>query len=119
MGLGKNWTQEELTVLEEEWGNKSIPAIAKKLGRSVNAIRIKAFKLGLGSFLESSTLISLSVLLKTFGIVGSYTEYMKKLKKHGLKIHKKKVNNNSFRMVDIDEFWKFAEKNPLRFFRRG
>lgn len=111
MGLGKNWTKEELDLLEEEWGKTSIPAIAKKLERSVEAIKLKAGRLGLGSFLESSEFVSLNVLLKTFGIVGGYTEHVKKLKRHGFKIHKKKVNNNSFRMVDIEEFWVFAEKN--------
>ena len=36
------WTKEELDYLNENWGKRSIPSIAKHLGRSVNAIKIKA-----------------------------------------------------------------------------
>ena len=32
---GRSWTPEQETYLEENWGKRSIPAIARKLGRSV------------------------------------------------------------------------------------
>lgn len=111
MGAGKNWTQAELDLLAEEWGVKSIPTIAQNLGRSENAVMIKAGRLGLGAHLESSELISFNVLMQTLGTVGGYSERLRKYKAAGLKIHTKKVRHNSFRMVDIGEFWKFAEKN--------
>lgn len=111
MGAGKNWTQAELDTLEAEWGVKSIPTIAKNLGRSEEAIMLKAGKLGLGAFLENAELISFNVFLHALGINGGYSWELNKLKKAGLRIHTKKVRNNSFRMVDIDEFWAFAEQN--------
>lgn len=43
---GLAWTQKELDYIQEVWGQKTIPQIARKLGRSINAVRIKANRLG-------------------------------------------------------------------------
>ena len=50
MGIGRSWSAEEIAYLEEKWGVTSIPAIAKKLNRSINSIKCKAKKIGLGRF---------------------------------------------------------------------
>ena len=47
MGKGKNWTREEEELLQELWGHRSIEAIARRLGRSVNAIKIRVSRMGL------------------------------------------------------------------------
>lgn len=109
MGKGRNWTNEEYIQLSEEWGMYSIPAIAKHLDRSVNAILIKAQHLKLGSHIGSSDMITLNSLIKELGL--SYSNDSRKFIDAGLKIHKQRVNNCSFKMVDIDEFWLFAEAN--------
>jgi hypothetical protein len=51
---GKDWSVQELEYLQEHWGEKTIPQIARNLGRSFNAVSIKAKRLGLGSMLSSS-----------------------------------------------------------------
>lgn len=43
---GKDWSQEELDYIREVWGQKTIPEIARKLGRSINAVRIKTQRMG-------------------------------------------------------------------------
>lgn len=43
---GKDWTQKELDYIQEVWGEKTIPQIAKHLGRSVNAVKVKTNRLG-------------------------------------------------------------------------
>ena len=50
MRLGKQvpWTQDEEEYLQEMWGSRSIPAIAKHLGRTVNAVKVRVARLGLG-----------------------------------------------------------------------
>lgn len=111
MSKVKNWTAEELSILDESWGYTSIAAIASKLGRSVNAVKLKASRTGLGSHLHSGTCITFSELLKALGLTGSYSERLHLMTAKGLKIKKHKVNNCSFRVVDIEHFWKFAEKN--------
>lgn len=59
MGVKPNWTSEEVAYLEDSWGHASIPAIAKKLDRSVNAVKMKAQKLSLGCHLHSGEKITL------------------------------------------------------------
>lgn len=111
MSRGKNWTQAECELLSELWGQFSLPTIAKRMGRSENAILTKKSKLGLGSHLGASELISLNELFKALGVPHNYSYQRDKLEEQGLKVHRQKVRNNSFRMVDIGEFWVFAEKN--------
>ncbi|MBG9644301.1 hypothetical protein P4K49_16280 [Bacillus cereus] len=41
------WTKEEIAYLEDSWGTYSIKSIAKKLDRTVNAIKLKANRIGL------------------------------------------------------------------------
>lgn len=115
MGQARNWTQEELKQLAEEWGTYSIPTLAKRLNRSENGIIIMAQRLNLGAHLESGTMISYNAFLKALGWAESYTEKRKKLMAAGMKFHKQRVRNCSFYMVDINEFWEFAEKNKHLF----
>lgn len=54
MGSGKRWSDEEILFLQELWGSKTIPQIAKIMNRSENAIKVKSTRLGLGTFADSS-----------------------------------------------------------------
>ena len=50
--LGKRpWTPEDESYLTEKWGYASVPAIAKKLNRTENAVIVRARRLGLGAVL--------------------------------------------------------------------
>ena len=111
MGLGRNWTKAEEAQLAEEWGMYSVDALASRFGRTRNAITVRAARLHLGGHVESSDKISFNVLVKTLGINGNYVGQLKKFTEAGLKIHMHRVRDDSFRMVDLDEFWEFAEKN--------
>lgn len=111
MGKRKNWTREEEERLAEEWGMYSADAIAKHLNRTREAVIVKVARLGLGAHLENSSKISFNVLLKELGYLGGYEERLKRFEAAGLKIHMQRVKDCSFRMVDIDEFWEFAENN--------
>lgn len=113
MGLGRVWAKEEYEYLEEHWGNVSIPTIAQNLNRSVNAVKIKAQKKHLGSVLESGDYITLNQLIKAVtGLGQSYTYHITSwVEKRGLPVHKKRVNQCTFRVVYIDEFWEWTEKN--------
>lgn len=116
MGQARNWTREEYAVLAEEWGQYSIPTIAKHLNRSEGAVKLKAGRMGLGAHIDNSDLIPFNVLIQELGLSkgrggSNYSWSLQKLKDAGLKIHTHRVSANTFRMVDIDEFWEFAEKN--------
>jgi hypothetical protein len=107
------WTDQEEWYLQENWGKYSIPTIANNLGRSLNAVKIRAQRLGLGPALMGGDYITLNQLLfavKGTNPGGNYT--MKSwVKNRGLPVHTRKVINNSFRVVYLDEFWDWAEKN--------
>lgn len=113
--MGKMWKPEELEYLQDKWGYSSVKAIAKALGRSENAINIKAVKLKLGAHLDSGQYLSLNQLLLTIGVTGGNSYFISTLQKRGLKIKRHKVRNCSFKVVDISDFWEFAEKNKELF----
>ena len=99
--------------MQENWGKYSIPAIANRLHRSVNAVRIRAQRLGLGAVLMSGDYITLNQLLIAVKGTNAGGGYVMKswVKDRGLPVHTKKVVNNSFRVVYLEEFWEWAEKN--------
>ena len=109
----KKWSSDDEDYLQENWGKYSVPAIAKHLGRTVNAVKVRAQRLGLGPALMGGDYITLNQLLiavKGTNAGGNYT--MKSwVENRGLPVHTKKVVNNSFRVVYLDEFWEWAEKN--------
>lgn len=109
--MGNWWSNEEVEFLEESWGNKSIPAIARKLDRSTNAVIKKAWKLGLGEQIASSNYVTFNQLIKELGYKGSYTWFFNKFKAHGCPIKSKKKLNRSYKVVNVDEFWKWAKNN--------
>lgn len=112
MGAGRNWTPEEYEYLEEKWGTVSIPTIAKHLNRPIEGVKIKAHRLGLGPALMGGEYISFNQLIRT--LVGhNYQSYYLKswVKERGLPIHYKTVNKCRWRVIYLDEFWEWAEKN--------
>lgn len=99
--------------LQESWGTVSVPIIAENLGRSVLAVKERAGRLGLGAVLESGDYVTLNQLL--IAVTGNSGGYGYKItswvKNRGLPVHTMKVDKNSFRVVYLDEFWEWAEKN--------
>lgn len=108
--MARWWTKEECDQLAEEWGMFSVGTIAKHLNRSENAIVEKARRLGLGPHLQASDLISVNEWYKTFGYQSTDNYKLANLKAAGFPTHRHRVRNNSFEMVDIEEFWEFAGK---------
>ena len=112
MGQERNWTKQEEEYLIEKWGTLSVKTIAKNLGRSENAIVLRKCRLGLGAFLESGEYVTWHQLLLALGITGgSGYKLTSWVKNREFPVHTKRVNNNSFRIVYLEEWWKWAEKN--------
>ena len=104
------WTQEETEYIAEMWGHKSVNEMARKLGRSAEAIKGKGKKMGLGHHLDSSEMITFRQFILAIGCPsGSYAWYRERWKKHGFPIHRKAFIKKKFHMVSIEEFWKWAE----------
>ena len=62
--MAKFWSAEEVEYLEENWGIKSIPNIAKNINRTVAAVKAKAIKLELGEYNNSGIYITFNQLVK-------------------------------------------------------
>ena len=108
----KTWTKEELEYLEESWGRTSIPTIANNLNRSINAVRVKADRLKLGAVLESGDYVTFNQLIQAVTGSSSYSYKIKSwVENRGFPIRTKRVAQCTFRIVYIDEFWKWAEEN--------
>ena len=110
--MNRTWTKEEVEYLKEKWGNVSIPILAKKLNRSVNAVKLKAGRLNLGPMLENGAYVTLNQL--AIALTGkNFSSYCKKswIENRGMPVHNKKVIKNTFKIVYLDGFWKWAEKN--------
>ena len=86
--------------------------IAQHLNRTADAIQIRASKLKLGPFLSSGEYVTLNKFLNE--LVGTYrgkTYTINQWKEKGLPIRTKKVKNNSFKVIYLNDFWDWAEKN--------
>lgn len=108
--MGRPWSVEDTQTLEDSWGNVSIKTIAKNLNRTETAINVRAIKLGLGAFLESGDYISYNQLIEALNVNCSYKD-VSWIEKRGLPIKYKIVQNNRFKIIKINDFWKWAEKN--------
>lgn len=111
MGQARNWTREEEIYLEEHWGTLPIDTIANNLGRSRDAIIVKAQRLGLGAFLESGDYVTWNQLLKTIGMSDTAYKDISWVRNRGCPVKRQKVGKNTYRVIRLDNFWKWAEKN--------
>lgn len=108
----KRWTEKECQYLSDSWGTTAIPSIAKNLGRSVDSIKNKAYKMKLGAFLDSGDFITYNQLLVALGVNSSNTyKTISWIDKRNLPVKTKKVNQSKFLVIKIDDFWKWAELN--------
>lgn len=112
MGQARNWTKQEEEYLIEKWGTVSVKTIAKKLNRSENAIVVRKNRLGLGAFLENGEYITWNQLSLALG-KGNVDSYKMTswVKNREFPVHTKRVNANTYKVVYLEEWWKWAEKN--------
>lgn len=107
----RKWSQGEIEYIMDGWGKTSIPEMAKKLGRSVEAVKLKAGRLGLGRHLDGGEMVTFFQFVKIIGCAGSYSWLREKWARYGFPFHRKKSIRKKFLMVNIEEFWKWAEKH--------
>lgn len=106
------WPPEKEEYLEEAWGNVSIPNIAKKLGKSIEAVKLKARRMGLGRHIHSGDYITLCQLLKALK-VGYSTDTLNRWKAHNFPLKHKKSINQPVKVVYPKDFWAWAEHNKM------
>lgn len=112
MGSNRQWTIDECNYLEDKWGSISLKTIAKNLNRSESGVLNKVRRMGLGSFLENGDYVTWNQFLKAIGIQGGYNyKDISWVQNRKFPLHTKRVNDYSFKVVYLDEWWKWAEQN--------
>ena len=110
----RKWLKEEDEYLERSWGRTSITSIAEHLGRSELAVKERAQKMRLGSFLDAGGYVTLLEFLRAIGQESNYSYLNMRLERDGFPIKYKTKFKEKVKIVDIDEFWKWIEKNPSK-----
>lgn len=110
MGQVRHWTQEEVEYLEDRWGVYSIIRIAKRLNRSINAVKLKAQRIGLDDarfHFDGISVNQLSHVLNThYSILKNWIKLYDFPAERKIFAVKHKVL-----VVSYEKFWKWAEKN--------
>lgn len=109
-----SWTSEELKYLKENWGNVSVGRLAKTLNRTVDAVIVKKDRLGLGNFLDNGDYISYNQLLMALFGLDAQSTYRVNKSWVGFPVKLKTVNGSKFKIVFLEDFWKWAEENKRK-----
>lgn len=107
----KKWKKEDEMQLEEKWGTKAIEKLAKELGRTVGALRTKAWSMKLGGQLEADgNIMKISDIEKYIGISRSRIET---LEKNGLICLKKKkiTKSKKTKCIETKDLLEFLKNN--------
>ncbi len=112
--IRRHWSPENISFLEDNWGILTIPGIAKKLGRSIPAVKLKASRMRLGRHLHGSCLVSVNQLFRSVYGYDIPNYFYKKLESTGFPFVLRRSIKKRFRMVDIPCFWEWLEKNPTQ-----
>lgn len=110
MPRGRTWTIEDKEYLQDKWGTVSAKSIAKRLGRSVDSVKQKAYKIGLGDARFNYDGISINQLAKAMNRCPHVLYRWIEL--HALPA-KQKVFMSEARVwvIRYSDFWKWAEQH--------
>ncbi len=113
MSRNRVWTSEEEEFLSENWGRVSVDSLCKQLNRSRNAINVRVQRLHLPPFLESGEYVTFNQLLLALGYSVSSSSYKLKSwwRDRGFPMRRQRRGSSVVRVVNLDEFWEWAEKN--------
>ncbi|MEA5269382.1 hypothetical protein VB566_00240 [Clostridium perfringens] len=105
----RRWTKEEEEMLIARHGTFSLKSTAKKLDRTLQAVQLKLFRMGLTNNKDAFDYVIKKTLADTLGVNSKTIEYFAT---QGLRIRKKitcKVKRYNF--IAIADFWDWSSKN--------
>lgn len=109
MGRSKSWTEKEKEFLEDQWGKLTLPGLAKKLGRTEQAIKLKARRLGMGDARQHYNGFTLHSLATILGI--DYKKIVNWVDRYDFPVKEKAFVREKVMVVSEKDFWKWAEAN--------
>lgn len=101
---GRKWTEEELSVLETMIGTFTVETIAKRLGRSFNAVNMKLNRMGLVGFEKSTDLLTMNQICIMLGV---QRRTIDRWQKKGLHIMRK----SNYRVVKQQELARYLKEH--------
>lgn len=105
-----NWTKEESDYLQDQWGVISIKGIATRLGKSVNAVKLKAQRMGLSDARMNFDGITVCQLGKALG--REYSTMKNWINRYGMPARKKLFAQSArVLVIGYSDFWKWAEEH--------
>lgn len=110
---GKDWSAEEVELMQELWGSYTIPQIAKRLNRSEHAIEVKSTRLGLGRYVNSSAYLTANQVADLLHVdIHAVTDAWIPA---GLPFKwKAPRGTRKFRHIRMDDLQEFLRNNPDR-----
>ena len=103
---GRRWTKEELEILEDKIGTFTVETIARRLGRSFDAVNIKLNRMGLVGFEKSTDLLTLNQVCQMLGVESRTLKG--KWARKGLHI----LHKGNYLVVQQQELIKYLENHP-------
>lgn len=110
MGKNKRWNYSDIKFLKENWGEMPLSNIAKKLKRTINAIKCKSQRIGLKDQKLYMEEISLNQLEKIIYSKGS-GQLQYKSKHNQIPFKYRKIVNEKIKVIEMDAFWNWLDKN--------
>lgn len=84
---GRRWSNEELELLEDLTEKYPLDTVARKLGRSVNAVFLKRQRMGIGGYRENTDMLTRNTLSQILGVENRTIQYWER---KGLKAIRKR-----------------------------
>ncbi|WP_297994099.1 hypothetical protein [uncultured Clostridium sp.] len=109
--MSARWSEENKIYLEKSWGNISTKRLADRFGVSEQAVKTMAYRMGLGSMLNSKDFLIAKELEE---ILGSSRKTIKKhITERGLKAREVKLSSGNRKYVAIQykDFIEWLENN--------
>lgn len=109
---GPDWSQKEVDYIREVWGDKTIPQIARHLKRSINAVKIKAVRLGYTGQTWSGEMMSARKVSELLG-VDVHTVCDIWIPKYGLKGKRRRLGagKRTTTIIMFTDLLEWLEKN--------
>lgn len=109
----RNWTQEEIDFLKENIGVLKLSTIAKRLGRSYEAVSIKLKRLGMANTKNLTGMMTMGELARHLHVDRNIVKRWVDL--YGLPCTVKVPRlSKKFYFIDTIHFWQWAEQNKER-----
>ena len=110
---GPDWTDEEVNLMQDLWGTYTIPQIAKRLNRSVHAVKVKSTRLGLGRFVNSSQYLTANQVANLLHVdIHAVTDVWIP---NGLRFKwKAPAGGRKFRHIRMEDLTEWLRNNPDR-----